>query len=322
MNRIILFFAFIGLSLSTIAQDTIASGICGADGDNLTWVLTTDGVLTISGDGAMADHSIDYEFEYSAYIDQIKTVVIDSGVTTIGYGAFQFGTITSVSIPNSVTNIKENAFAICTHLVSVTIPNSVDTIGRCAFLMCSNLISVIVPDAVTTIEYGTFGSCSRLQSISLGKSIRNIEDRAFDACRSLDTIVCKSTIPPIIDKNPFDKVPRDAIVYIPCNTRAFYLQSTWRNYFTNFVEDCVGVNEIVSNGQLKIYPNPNTGQLTIVMNNEQLTMNNVEIYSVVGQLLQSKIVNQQSKIEIDVSHLAKGVYFLKVGNQVVRFVKE
>ena len=41
-----------------------------------------------------------------------------------------------------------------------------------------------------------------------------------------------------------------------------------------------------------------------------------------GQLLQSKIVNLQSKIEIDISHLAKGMYFLKVGNQVVKFVKE
>ena len=82
------------------------------------------------------------------------------------------------------------------------------------------------------------------------------------------------------------------------------------------------INEPSITSTFTLYPNPTTGQLTIVMNNEQLTMNNVEIYSVTGQLLQSKIVNLQSKIEIDVSHLASGMYFLKIGNKTVKFVKQ
>ena len=81
----------------------------------------------------------------------------------------------------------------------------------------------------------------------------------------------------------------------------------------------LSVSDSYQNHDIKIYPNPTTGQLTI--DNGELIIENVEIYNVMGQLLQSKIVNLQSKIEIDISHLAKGMYFLKVGNKVVRFVK-
>ena len=86
-----------------------------------------------------------------------------------------------------------------------------------------------------------------------------------------------------------------------------------------------GIEQLtMENGKLKIYPNPTTGQLTI--NNEQLTIEKIEIYDVVGQLLYqiNKSTNKQinNEISIDVSHLASGMYFLKVGNKVVRFVKE
>ena len=73
------------------------------------------------------------------------------------------------------------------------------------------------------------------------------------------------------------------------------------------------------NSDEKVYPNPTKGQLTI--NNEQLTIEKIEIYDVVGQLLVSKIVNLQSEIIIDVSHLANGMYFLKVDNKVVKIIK-
>ncbi|MCL2131251.1 MAG: leucine-rich repeat domain-containing protein [Lentimicrobiaceae bacterium] len=195
MKNTILFIAFIGLVLSTNAQDTIASGVCGDNGDNITWVLTNDSVLTISGSGAMADQSYDYEFEYFIYIDQIKTVVIDSGITTIGYGSFELCTnLIFVNIPNSVTNIKENAFAYCIKLTSVIIPNSVDTIGKCAFVFCASLTSMVIPNLVTTIEYGTFGSCHNLASVNIPKSVITIGEAAFAYCRSLPSITIPESV--------------------------------------------------------------------------------------------------------------------------------
>jgi len=71
-----------------------------------------------------------------------------------------------------------------------------------------------------------------------------------------------------------------------------------------------GIETIEVADKIKIYPNPTNGQLTI--ENGELTIENVEMYNVMGQLLQSKIVNLQSKIEIDVSYLANGVYIVRM----------
>ena len=116
------------------ADDIIATGTCGAEGDNLKWTLNKDGVLTISGSGEMADYAIAGKKESSApWFDeasQIKSVVIESGVTSIGHYAFFYCTeLTSVSIPDSVTSIQGYAFYGCTGLASLTIPASVENIG-------------------------------------------------------------------------------------------------------------------------------------------------------------------------------------------------
>ena len=83
----------------------------------------------------------------------------------------------------------------------------------------------------------------------------------------------------------------------------------------------VGVKQLkIENGELKIYPNPTNNQL-IIENGKQI-ISTIEMYDVFGRLLQSKIVNLQSEIVVDVSCLEKGIYFLKVDGKRVRFVKE
>ena len=71
---------------------------------------------------------------------------------------------------------------------------------------------------------------------------------------------------------------------------------------------------------LRVYPNPTTGQLTIT--NYELGITNVEIFDMVGKKIQSKIVNLKSKIELDISHLANGIYFLRVDGKMVKVVKQ
>ena len=91
-----------------------------------------------------------------------------------------------------------------------------------------------------------------------------------------------------------------------------------------------GVEELrIFNYELRVYPNPTSGQLTISIDNGELKENTVvEIYSVVGQRLTLKTLTSLTTLEslgrvtIDISHLAKGMYFLKIGNKVVKFVKE
>ena len=92
-----------------LSANAETSGTCGLD---LTWHLTDNGVLTISGKGKMYDYSYDNNRApwYGYYIN-IKRIIIGDGITTIGGSAFEYcSALTSVTIPNSVTEIGVNAF--------------------------------------------------------------------------------------------------------------------------------------------------------------------------------------------------------------------
>ena len=112
------------------------SGTCGP---NLRWLLTDNGVLTISGKGKMYDYSFYNRAPWGKYNIKriIKRIIIGDGITTIGSRAFYTcSALISVTIPNSVTEIGDRAFEGCSALTSVTIPNSVTTIGEGAFSIC------------------------------------------------------------------------------------------------------------------------------------------------------------------------------------------
>ena len=167
MKRI---YTFLLLSLvvwsATMAE--VVSGTCGANGDNLTWMLDTEtGALVISGEGAMANYEWDTSPWYS-YKSNIVSVEITDGATTIGDFAFEdCDGLTSLTIPNSVTTIGNEAFYDCSGLTSLTIPNSVTKIGDYAFDGCSGLTSLTIPNSVTEIGEAAFSGCSGLTNISV-----------------------------------------------------------------------------------------------------------------------------------------------------------
>ena len=170
-------------------RTVIDSGNCGADGDNVKWVLYDDGELVISGTGAMADYSNVSSVPWYSYRNYIKSVNIGNSVTSIGGGAFSGCTsLTSVTIPNSVTNIGYSAFEYCSSLTSVTIPNSVTNIGYIAFKYCSSLTSVTIPTSVTSIDDEVFSNCTSLTSVTIPDSVTSIGSLAFSNCRSLTNI--------------------------------------------------------------------------------------------------------------------------------------
>ena len=112
----------------------------------MTWNLSCDGVLTISGTGAMTNFS-STTMPWSALRESVKSVVIEDGITTIGnYAFYNCSALKSVTIPNSVTSIGTYAFYNCASLTSVTIPNGVTSIGSYTFYSCSSLTSVTIPD--------------------------------------------------------------------------------------------------------------------------------------------------------------------------------
>ncbi len=191
MKQIYILLIALLMGLSANAE---TSGTCGP---NLTWHLTDDGVLTISGKGEMYDYSYINEAPWGKYnINRIiKRIIIGDGITTIGSSAFAYcSALTSVTIPNSVTTIGGDTFWYCSSLTSVTIPNSVTTIGEAAFTNCSSLTSVTIPNSVTTIGGFVFSGCSALTSVTIPNSVTEIGDYAFTDCRSLTSVTIPNSV--------------------------------------------------------------------------------------------------------------------------------
>jgi len=181
------------VTITAFAAEITASGTCGASTNeggvgSVTWSLDSDGILTISGTGAMADYD-GSNMPWYSYQYEITKVVIGNSVTTIGNFAFDDCIeLTSVTIPDRVTTIGEYAFSDCEKLTSVTIPDSVTAIFKYAFFYCEKLTSVTIPDSVTTISESVFASCRSLTSVTIGKGVTTIAEDAFRGCISLTTI--------------------------------------------------------------------------------------------------------------------------------------
>ena len=176
------------------------SGSCG---DGVTYVYTeANKTLTISktgdGTGEMTDYS-SYSAPWYSFKKEINTVVIDYGVTSIGFSAFTgCSGLTSVTIGNSVTTIGTWAFSNCSGLTSVTIPNSVTTISWGAFEGCG-LTAITIPSSVWSIAGSAFSGCNNLTSIVVDKG--NIFYDSRDNCNAIIQgtkvhLGCKNTVIP------------------------------------------------------------------------------------------------------------------------------
>ena len=196
-----------------------SSGTCGKeddthDGSQLRWALyktpgsDTADRLVVSGNGEMAEKA----FQWS----QIKTVVMEDGVTTIGQSAFRgCSSLTSIDIPASVTIIDEDAFYDCTNLTRATIPASVTTIGQSAFRGCSSLTSVTIPAGVTTIGQD-----------------------AFCLCTGLTDVYCYTASIPSTHTDAFALSNyNNATLHVPANASAFYQDAAPWSGFKNIVGD-------------------------------------------------------------------------------------
>ena len=222
----------------TAGAETV-SGTCG---DNLTWEYDTSTcTLTISGAGTMTHYSSSKyngtwatSAPWGSYYNTMKTVVINSGVTSIGsYSFYRCTGLTSITIPDSVTSICNSAFSGCTSLNKVNIsdiaawcnisfnyydlnsnplyyahnlylngelvtdlviPDGVTSIGNYAFDGCTGLTSITIPDSVTSLGTGVFSYCTGLTSVTIPDSVTSIGGYAFSGCTGLTSITIPDSV--------------------------------------------------------------------------------------------------------------------------------
>lgn len=125
----------------------------------------------------------------------ITSIEIPDSVTEIGNYAFcECSRLESIIIPNSVSKIGEGTFKLCSSLGFVKLPNGVTQIGNGAFIGCYKLESIIIPHSVTEIGENAFGGCKGLESAVLSENLMEISDGTFSGCTSLRNIVLPSSI--------------------------------------------------------------------------------------------------------------------------------
>ncbi len=169
------------LALPATAETVLASGDCGKTGNNVTWTLERDGVFTVSGRGEMADYDNADDVPWHSYLSLVTSVVIQSGVESVGKNAFQSCTnLASVTLPaQGLNSIGDVAFYHCDALASityaeapstpaVTLPEGVTRIGENAFGFCA-LTTFHIPASVTTVGESAFYKCAALTAITVSE---------------------------------------------------------------------------------------------------------------------------------------------------------
>jgi len=226
----------------------------GTTPTNAVTATLSNGTLTISGSGAMADYTNDgYNFApWNDSKSSITSVVIGDGVTSVGLSAFRGCTnltsvtipnsvvsiggwafegctsLISVAIPNTVTTISNHTFDGCTGLASVTIPNSVTNIAAWAFYGCTGLTSVTIPNKVASIGSQAFYDCKSLMSVTIGNSVTSIGFEAFYNCTSLMSIISLAESPPSIDERTFYIIPCLLVPEVSVN--AYKDANEWKSF--------------------------------------------------------------------------------------------
>lgn len=167
----------------------IESGICGKD---VYWTLDDAGTFTISGTGPMYDYAsyAEYPSPWYDYTDNIKRVIIEKGVTSIGDEAFRgCRYLTKVTMNEELTLIGSYAFAGCRSLTNISIPEGVESIGVYAFHLCNSLTKITIPDGVWAIGNYAFADCSSLTDVNIPGKVTNISHSAFEGCSNLTSII-------------------------------------------------------------------------------------------------------------------------------------
>ena len=196
-------------------------------------------------------------------------------------------TITSITIPSSVSQIQNNAFANCTDLISIEIPNTVTHIGYNAFYNCTSLTSLVIPASVTNIEGSAFANCSGLTSLT-----------------------CNAQTPPALGSRVFSNVSKTLTFTVPTESEDLYKAAAqWRDFYP------VSINSI-STAHVRVNTNPGISTLTISLENTK-SQSTVSVFSSNGKQQVHK--EFYGTIEIPMQDWKSGLYIYFINTPTQSF---
>lgn len=229
---------------SPVSAQIITTTLSGECGQNATWTLDSDGLLTISGEGNMYNwennNTSSATAPWNKYAHLIKKIVICKGVTSVGDYAFKnacslksvqlpdsinylgkyafsnCGLLEKFDLPSTLTIINEGLFSNCTSLKSITIPDTVEIIDNYAFKDCSAFTEITIPDSVFKLGRGVFNNCTALASVELSDNITVIRDYTFGNCKALTELTSPEELT-IIEDSAFSNCTNLERITIPAN---------------------------------------------------------------------------------------------------------
>lgn len=211
---------YITINPGSDTEESTHNFIIRLDLTNWDWDTKTGATFTVTVAAATNKFFFDPTTGMITGYNGTDTVVVIpskiNGITveTIGHTAFRYSSVTSVTIPDSVTFISDSAFAYCSSLTNISIPNSVTAIGSFAFEGCTKLESITLPSSLLTISESLFYDCSQLTTIHIPDSVSSIRTYAFYNCGKLETIRIPVSVTSI-GSYAFDDCPSSMTVTYP-----------------------------------------------------------------------------------------------------------
>ncbi len=218
----------------------------------------------------------------------LQDVVVGDYVTSIPPHAFDYCSISSITLGSSVEYIRDFAFRGCSYILSLSFPDSLKYIGEEAFIGCSSIILLELPISLDTIGRNAFKYCRDLTSLSLPSSIRSIGSETFGACENIKNVYYQ-----ISNKNPIngDKsiFPQDtytnATLYVPAEA----------------VDKCKQIEPWKYFSKIETYDFSGIDDVSVDLDNTTPC----EVYNLNGVMIGNSIDN-----------LAPGIYVVRQGNMV------
>ena len=284
--------------------------------------------------------------------NSVRYVHIPDGVTTILENAFNYSTLGSIEMPSRMAFIDEYAFYGCESLNRVVMPDSLDRMGVGCFSYCGQMESFDIPKGLRVIPKDSFDGCYGLRQVNFSDDVEVIDTIAFAGCllesllfpsslrvvrnyafatendaydvvfsapvdtieanafywNSISTLKLRNVVPPVTtNEGCLNEADVESII-IPCGSLGAYLaDGYWGQYADKYTEDC-GAVEDAADGKIVVYPNPVTDRLSII---GATGCRYVELVSLLGHTV-LMCETSDSNVEIDVSRLERGTYFLRL----------